>query len=101
VITDTGPTFRPLTAGVLAPAQAGELTAYRDKLNPASIGRQIADLQAVLLKLAKDKTEQLLPRQLPHRPARRRQGHPDQGLLTSELSRAFLVEGKGQVSRAY
>ena len=53
------PLDRLLAAGVLAPAQAGELTAYRDTLNPASIGRQIADLQAVLLKLAKDKTEQL------------------------------------------
>ena len=36
-----------------------ELVAYRDSLNPAAIGRQIADLQSVLLKLAKDKTEQL------------------------------------------
>jgi len=35
------------------------LVAYRDSLNPAHIGREIADLQAVLLKLAKDKTEQL------------------------------------------
>jgi len=28
-------------------------------LNPAAIARQIADLQTVLLRLAKDKTEQL------------------------------------------
>jgi hypothetical protein len=44
---------------VLSPAQAADLVAYRDSLNPAAIARQIADLQAVLLKLAKDKTEQL------------------------------------------
>ena len=53
------PLDRLLTAEVLAPAQAAELLAYRDELNPAQIGREIADLQAVLLKLAKDKTEQL------------------------------------------
>ncbi len=40
-------------------AQEAELLAYRDSLNPAAIARQIADLQTVLLKLAKDKTEQL------------------------------------------
>ncbi len=53
------PLDRLLGAEVLAPAQAAELLAYRDTLNPAAIGREIADLQAVLLKLAKDKTEQL------------------------------------------
>ena len=53
------PLDRLLAAGVLAPAQAAELLAYRDTLNPAAIGREIADLQTVLLKLAKDKTEQL------------------------------------------
>jgi hypothetical protein len=55
----TTPLDRLLAAGVLAPAQAAELVAYRDSLNPAGLGREIADLQAVLLKLAKDKTEQL------------------------------------------
>lgn len=35
------------------------------RLNPAAIARQIADLQAVLLKLAKDKTEQLSSPQYP------------------------------------
>ena len=55
----TTPLDRLLAAEVLAPAQEAELVAYRDSLNPAAIGRQIADLQAVLLKLAKDKTEQL------------------------------------------
>lgn len=53
------PLDRLLAAGVLAPAQAAELLAYRDTLNPAALGREIADLQTVLLKLAKDKTEQL------------------------------------------
>lgn len=55
----TTPLDRLLAAKVLAPAQEAELLAYRDTLNPAAIGREIADLQAVLLKLAKDKTEQL------------------------------------------
>jgi transposase InsO family protein len=53
------PLDRLLAAGVLAPKQAAELAAYRDSLNPAKIAREIADLQIVLLKLAKDKTEQL------------------------------------------
>lgn len=53
------PLDRLLAAEVLAPAQTNELIAYRDSLNPAAIGRQITDLQAMLLKLAKDKTEQL------------------------------------------
>jgi hypothetical protein len=48
-----------LAAKVLSPAQESELLTYRDSLNPAAIGRQIADLQAVPLRLAKDKTEQL------------------------------------------
>ena len=55
----TTPLDRLLAADVLAPAQATELLAYRDSLNPAAIGREIADLQNTLLKLAKDKTEQL------------------------------------------
>jgi hypothetical protein len=53
------PLDRLLAAGVLAPAQESELLAYRDSLNPAAIARRIADLQAALLNLAKDKTEQL------------------------------------------
>jgi len=55
----TTPLDRLLAAKVLAPAQKAELIAYRETLNPAAIAREIADLQAVLLKLAKDKTEQL------------------------------------------
>jgi hypothetical protein len=53
------PLDRLLAAKVLSPAQKAELVGYRDSLNPAAIAREIADLQAVLLKLAKDKTEQL------------------------------------------
>lgn len=53
------PLDRLLAAGVLSAAQESELRAYRDSLNPAAIGRQIADLQTALLRLAKDKTEQL------------------------------------------
>ena len=53
------PLERVLAAKVLSPSQEAELRAYRDVLNPAAIAREIADLQAVLLKLAKDKTEQL------------------------------------------
>ena len=53
------PLARLLAAGILSPAQESDLLTYRDSLNPAAIGRQIADLQAALLRLAKDKTEQL------------------------------------------
>ena len=54
---------------MLSPAQEADLTAYRDSLNPAELGRRIADLQNVLLKLAKNKTDQLylasVPTELP------------------------------------
>ncbi|NYF96870.1 integrase catalytic domain-containing protein [Janibacter cremeus] len=53
------PFDRLLAAGVLAPAQEAELTAYRDILNPADLARRIGDLQDRLVLLAKDKTEQL------------------------------------------
>src|SRR5664279_266029 len=59
------PLDRLLAAKVLSPAQATELVAYRDSLNPAKIAREIADLQAMLLKLAKDKTEQLYLASIP------------------------------------
>lgn len=59
------PLDRLLAAGVLSPAQESELIAYRDSLNPAAIARQIADLQAALLRLAKDKTEQLYLASIP------------------------------------
>lgn len=57
--TPATPADRLLAAGVLSPAQRGELTDHRDQLNPAELGRRIADLQNRLLVLAKDKTEQL------------------------------------------
>lgn len=53
------PFERLLAAGVLSPQQRAELTAHRDSLNPAQLGRQIAGLQNRLLVLSKDKTEQL------------------------------------------
>lgn len=59
------PLQRLLAAKVLNAEQEAELIAYRDSLNPAAIARQIADLQAVLLKLAKDKTEQLYLASIP------------------------------------
>ena len=63
-------------------AQQADLIAYRDSLNPAAIGRQIADLQNRLLILAKDKTEQLYLSS-----CRRRcpmsQRHPHQGRLNT------------------
>jgi hypothetical protein len=59
------PLDRLLAAGVLSAAQESELLAYRDTLNPAAIARQIADLQAALLRLTKDKTEQLYLASIP------------------------------------
>ena len=59
------PLDRLLAAAVLSPAQEANLVAHRDSLNPAQLGREIADLQAVLLKLAKDKTEQLYLASIP------------------------------------
>lgn len=75
------PLQRLLAAGVLSPGQQAQLITYRDSLNPAQIGRQIADLQNRLLMLAKEKTETALPRQHPHRPTRHPQRHPNQGRL--------------------
>ncbi len=53
------PLDRLIAAKVLSPAQVEELLAYRDSLNPAKIAREISELQVMLLKLAKNKTEQL------------------------------------------
>lgn len=72
--TPATPLDRLLAAGVLAPTQAAELVAYRDSLNPAKIAREIADLQAVLLKLAKEKTEQLYLASFPSALPDRRKG---------------------------
>ncbi|UQX09579.1 integrase catalytic domain-containing protein [Candidatus Mycobacterium methanotrophicum] len=59
------PLDRLLAAGVLSAAQKSELLTYRHSLNPAAIARQIADLQAALLRPAKDKTEQLYLASIP------------------------------------
>jgi hypothetical protein len=53
------PLARLLTAGVLSPAQEAELVTYRDSLNPADLARRIHEEQQMLIKLAKDKTDQL------------------------------------------
>ena len=50
---------------MLSDAQRAELIAYRDTLNPAKPGREIAALQDQLLLLAKDKTEQIHLAQTP------------------------------------
>ena len=63
--TPQTPLDRLLATGTLSPAQQAELTAYRDSLNPAKIGREIADLQNRLLLLAKEKTEQLYLASIP------------------------------------
>jgi hypothetical protein len=57
--TPSTPLDRLLAAGVLTNAQQAELLAYRNTLNPAGIGRQIASVQAHLKNLAADKTEAL------------------------------------------
>ena len=54
-----------MTASEWIQAQQAELIAYRDSLNPAKIGREIADLQNRLLLLAKEKTEQLYLASIP------------------------------------
>lgn len=59
------PLDRLLATETLSPAQQAELTGYRDSLNPAKIGREIADLQNRLLMLAKEKTEQLYLANIP------------------------------------
>ena len=59
------PLDRLIAAKVLAPQQAAQLLEYRQSLNRAAIGRQIADLQKTLLNLAKDKTEQLYLASIP------------------------------------
>ena len=59
------PLQRLLAARVLAATQQADLISYRDSLNPAKIGREIADLQNRLLLLAKKKTEQLYLASIP------------------------------------
>lgn len=59
------PFDRLVESGVLSPAQTAELTAYRNRLNPAKIAREIAALQNRLLVLSKEKTEQLYLASIP------------------------------------
>ena len=72
------PPGRLLNTDAPADAQKDELIDYRNRLNPAVITRRIIELQDVLVRLAKDKTDQHPPRPDPQHPARRPQGHPDQ-----------------------
>ncbi len=57
--TPATPLDRLLRAGVLSPAQASELQAHRDRLNPAQIARDIHRYQDQLIGLAKDKTDRM------------------------------------------
>lgn len=57
--TPQTPLDRLLAAAVLSRAQETELIAYRDSLNPADLARRIHAEQQMLIKLAKDKTDQL------------------------------------------
>ncbi len=50
------PLDRLLTAGVLSPGQAGELTAHRDRLNPADIARRIHTIEDQLTAVARQTT---------------------------------------------
>lgn len=59
------PFDRLLAAGILSPAQQRQMTAHRDHLDPDAIAHQIADLQAVLMKLAAEKTDQLYYSKIP------------------------------------
>lgn len=45
--------------------QKTDLITYRNQLNPAAITRRIIELQDVLIRLAKDKTDQLYLAQPP------------------------------------
>ena len=64
----------------------GELTLDgRDSLNPAKTAREIADLQTRLADTGQRQDRAALPRQHPHRIARRPHRHPSQGLLTRTL----------------
>ena len=75
------PLDRLLDTDALTDAQKDELIDYRNRLNPAVITRRIIELQDVLVRLAKDKTDQHPPRPDPQHPARRPQGHPGQESL--------------------
>jgi len=59
------PLDRLLDTSALTKAQKTDLVSYRNQLNPASITRRIIELQDVLIRLAKDKTDQLYLAQIP------------------------------------
>jgi hypothetical protein len=86
------PLERLLAAKVLSPAQQADLIAYRDGLNPAKIGREIADLQTRLLALAKEKTEQLYLSTIPSALPDIRKGIRTKAGCPPPVSRAFLSE---------
>lgn len=78
------PLDRLLDTSALTKTQKTDLVSYRNQLNPASITRRIIDLQNVLIHLAKDKTDQRLPRPDPKHPARHPQRRTSQeSLLTT------------------
>ena len=54
-----------LDTDALTKAQKTDLISYRNQLNPAAITRRIIELQDVLIRLAKDKTDQLYLAQFP------------------------------------
>ena len=59
------PLDRLLDTDALTKTQKTDLIAYRNQLNPAAITRRIIELQDVLIRLAKDKTDQLYLAQIP------------------------------------
>ena len=59
------PLDRLLDTSALTKTQKTDLVSYRNQLNPASITRRIIELQDVLIRLAKDKTDQLYLAQIP------------------------------------
>ncbi len=87
------PLDRLLAAGILSPAQESELLTYRDSLNPAAIGRQIADLQSRPAQTRQGQDRTALPRRHPHRPTRGQIRHPHQEPRppADPVSRAFLT----------
>ena len=60
---------RLLDTSALTKAQKADLVSYRNQLNPAAITRRIIELQDVLIRLAKDKTDQRPPHPDPQHPA--------------------------------
>lgn len=84
------PFDRLLASDVLSRAQQVELTAYRDRLNPAELARRIPRTAATPDPARQGQDRADLPVHPPHRTARRPQGHPRQGRLTAR-SRAFPI----------